>query len=393
MPFLTALLWIVESALAVLVGYLLLLTLLSLFAPRRTPLPDRPRTRFAILVPAHNEELLLPGLLRSLADLDYPAALYTVHVVADNCTDSTAGIARQAGVHVYERFNTELVGKGYALNWLLEQITGATPNTPYDAFIIFDADTLVSANFLRVTDARLQQGADAVQGYYAVRDPAASWGAAVRYAALAVLHYLRPLGRGLLGGSPGLKGNGMAFTAAVLERFPWSASLTEDIEYHMALILDGRRVVFAPDAVVWAEMPGTLRGSQTQNVRWERGRVQMVRQYVPRLLKEGLRRRSFALIDTALEQVIPPFAVLVGATVLPLLAALALGVWPVFWLGLALLAAQAVYTLTGLLLVRAPFQVYLALLGAPFYVLWKLWLYARVLLGLDRQGWVRTARQ
>ena len=379
-----------EIILAALCAYLLLLALLSLFAPKRTRLEGAPTTRFAILIPAHNEERLLPDLLASLATLDYAADRCRVYVVADNCTDRTAEIARAAGVRVYTRFNAAL-GKGYALQWLIEQINAAGER--YDACVILDADSVVSSSLLQVMDALLRQGADAIQGYYAVRDMTATWSGNIRFAALTLLHYLRPLGRQVLGLSPGLKGNGMCFTAQVIERFPWSASLTEDIEYHANLILAGRKVVFAPDAIVWAEMPGKLRDSHTQNVRWERGRLQMVRTYVPRLLRQGIRQRRWAPIDAALEQLIPPFSVFVGLMVLALVAGWVFSLGTVARLGWALLAGQSLYVLTGLIIAGAPPKTYLALLGAPFYMLWKIWLYVSVLVGRYRQGWVRTARE
>lgn len=408
-----------EAILALLVLYLLVLTAASAagaWRARRTQLSGSSRTRFLILVPAHNEEKLLPDLLANLAALDYPQKRYQVHVVADNCTDRTAELARRGGAVVHERTNLEQRGKGYALQWLLGEIWAAA--IPYDAVVILDADSIVSLNFLRAMDARVSRGERAIQGYYAVRDPDRSWSVALRYAALAMLHYLRPLGRMVLGGSAGLKGNGMVFAANIVRKHPWSASLTEDIEYHMALILGGERVTFAPEAVVWAEMPGTLADSQSQNVRWERGRVEMVRTYVPKLLaaawralrgKGGL-RRAYLLFDSAMEQIIPPFSILAGASVLALLLALILGglagvaaggsfwriggglTWTTTGIALALLAGQAVYTFAGLLLARAPRRVYLALLAAPAMMVWKIWLYGRVLLGLDREGWVRTKR-
>ena len=161
------------------------------------------------------------------------------------------------------------------------------PNEPHDAILIMDADSSISPNFLRVMDARLARGERVIQSYYAVRDPEQSWSVSLRYVALAALHYLRPLGRMVLGGSMGLKGNGMVFAADILKKHEWSASITEDIEFHMALVLDGERVMFAPDAVVEAEMPQDLAGSQTQNTRWEQGRLEMARTYVPKLLRQA----------------------------------------------------------------------------------------------------------
>jgi 1,2-diacylglycerol 3-beta-glucosyltransferase len=380
-----------ESLIGLIVGYLLMLTGAALFAPRRSPpRSGAPTHRFAILVPAHNEERLLPATLTSLHAMDYPPELFQVYVVADNCDDHTAELARRGGARVYERFNTELIGKGYALEWLLEHVWAG--QFEHDGIVILDADTVVSPNFLRVMDARMARGERAIQAYYAVRDPESSRSAGLRAVALAVLHYLRPQGRMVLGGSTGLKGNGMVFAADIMRKHRWPASLTEDIEYHMALILAGERVMFAPDAQVQAEMPDTLDSSQSQNVRWERGRVEMVQNYVPRLLREAVRRRSFLLFDAAVEQLIPPYSVVAGASVAGLIAAAALRSRPAVLLGLALIKGQVVYIFTGLALSRAPRHVYLTLLYAPFFVLWKIWLYMRVLLGRNPQDWIRTRR-
>ena len=382
---------IAEAICACGVGYLLLLMIAAWFAPRKTPLlPGEAKHRLLILLPAHNEEQLLPATLANLQALDYPADRYATHVVADNCTDATADVARAGGAIVHERFDSMLIGKGYALQWLLGRLW--QEHESYDAVIIMDADSILSPNFLRVMDARMARGERAIQAYYAVRDPEQSWSASLRAVALAALHYLRPQGRVVLGGSTGLKGNGMLFANTITRDHPWSASLTEDIEYHMALILANQRVTFAPDAVVWAEMPSSLAASRTQNARWEAGRMQMVRQYVPRLLKASLRRRSFMLFDAAIEQLIPPFSIVVIACVGCLVWALALMHLPTIIVAVLLLAGIGMYVLASLILARMPRRVYQALLYAPFFVGWKLWLYIRVLVGAERNGWVRTAR-
>ena len=380
-----------EAVLALMIAYLLLLTSAALFAPRHTKVRrGGPSHRFLILVPAHNEERLLPSLLANLHQLDYPAALYAIHVVADNCTDQTAELARAGGAVAHERVDQDRRGKGYALQWLLQQLWASAE--PHDALLILDADSIVSPNFLTVMDARLAKGERAIQAYYAVRDPQSSWSASLRSVALAALHYLRPLGRMPLGGSAGLKGNGMVFTNELVREYQWSASLTEDIEYHMALILGGHRVTFAPDAIVWAEMPSSLKAARTQNIRWERGRQEMVRHYVPRLLHAALVRRSFLLFDAAVEQIIPPFSLVAAASLLLLIGALALQSIPAVLLGCFLMLGQAVYILVALCLSGAPTKVYQALLYAPVFIVWKVWLYLRVVIGLDRKGWTRTAR-
>lgn len=412
---LPAILLIAQLLLAVLVGYLLLLTLVAWRTAKQfRPIVTQAESRFVILVPAHNEERLLPDLLHNLAQIDYPKELYAVHIVADNCTDQTAVIGRQHGAMVHERFDAAQPGKGYALQWLLQRLWAS--EEPHDAVVILDADTVVSPNFLPAMAARLAGGERVIQAYYAVRDPGRSWSVGLRYAALAVLHYLRPLGRTALGGSAGLKGNGMVFAADIMRQNEWSASITEDIEFHMTLLLNGERVAFAPEAVIEAEMPETLAGAASQNVRWERGRMQMMRLYVPQLLRAAWQRvrqgrygRAYLFVDAAMEHIIPPFSVMAALSglffVVSLLFVLLSGalqnsgggtavnlVWANFWLAIGLVVGQTVYLLSGLRLVHAPRTVYLALVNIPVFVIWKIWHYGRVLLGLDSHGWVRTAR-
>ena len=407
MPVLLQLLLIIfQVLLAVLVGYLLLLTAASMRAARQTAArKGEPTNRFLILVPAHNEERLLPTLLAKLAQIDYPQHLYGTHVVADNCTDSTAEIVRQSGAQVHERFNEQLKGKGYALQWLLQRLWQA--EEPHDAILILDADSSISANFLRVMDARLARGERVIQSYYAVRDPEQSWSVSLRYVALALLHYLRPLARMVLGGSTGLKGNGMVFAADVLKKHEWSASITEDIEFHMSLVLAGERAMFAPDAVVEAEMPQDLSGSHTQNTRWERGRLEMARTYVPKLVnaagsawRQKEYGRAYLLFDAVMEHIIPPFSILVGLSGLGFLFTLVLlflapsdGLSILnLLLGIFNIVGQIIYIFYGLYLVKASKQIYKALAYAPGFVFWKIWLYIRILMGRDKDGWVRTAR-
>ena len=139
--------------------------------PRAITALSPPRTRFLVLIPAHNEEALLPATLDSLALLDYPRELYAVHVVADNCDDRTAEIARLKGagatrIEVHERHDPQLRGKGHALRWLLERLWAA--GEPHDAVVILDADSVVTPNFLRAMAARLERGERVIQAYYAV---------------------------------------------------------------------------------------------------------------------------------------------------------------------------------------------------------------------------------
>lgn len=371
----------------------LYLDVLSLAAAlwRRAPAPASPQRRFAILVPAHDEELLLPRLLESLNALDYPRAMSDVHVVADNCADRTASVAAAGGATVHERADDRQRGKGYALRWLLSRI--AEGGKAYDAYVVVDADSIVTANLLRVMNAHLARGDQAIQSYYGVLNREESWPAALRYVALALYNGLRPRGRDALGLSAGLRGNGMCFAAPLIARFGWEAfTLAEDAEFHLQLVSAGITVSYAPEASVLAEMPTRLRQAQSQNVRWERGRLQMLRAFGPPLLARGLRTRDPVLLDAVAEQLVPPLSILTGLAALGMLLTTALRVRGARRLAVLVLLGQAAYIATGLRLARAGPRAYAALLWAPLYVLWKVWVYAISAIGIRRGHWVRTTR-
>lgn len=385
-------------------SYLALLTAAAWRAQLRGDARTRPSSgpahRFVVLVAAHNEERVLGDTLRSLAAIDYPSTHHRVHVVADNCDDATAAIARAHGVEVHERSATDAPGKGPALSWLLDRLWAR--EEPHDAVVVFDADTIVSPGFLRVMDARLARGERVIQGYYAARDPEGSWAVAIRYAALAVRHYLRPLARTSYGSSAGLHGNGMVVAADLMRGRSWSAHLTEDIEFEAQLLLDGERVTFAPDAVLAAEMPRRLEDAGSQTARWERGRLAIVRRYVPTLLRaaaNGRTARRLPCADAAVDHLVPPFSFLALLTAQTGVASLAL--WALrrtrlsranVGLAVGAAVAQGAYLGSGLRMVGAPPTVWRALLGAPRFVVWKLRVWRARMISGDDMAWIRTTR-
>ncbi len=310
------------AAVVPLVSYLGVVSVAGVVAGRRVrrsstgTTQDAGGTRFAILVPAHDEEAVIARCVGSLVDMAYPAERFGVHVVADNCTDRTAEIARGAGAHVHERTDPVDPGKGAALNWLHDRLVD--DGAAYDAFVVVDADTTVDAGFLAAMDRAVRDGAHAAQGFYDVLDPGASASASLRAAALACRHHLRPLGRTAVGASCGLFGNGMVFTADTLASHRWSGHLTEDLEMGVELLLEGERVRYVPDARVRAEMPDALDASVTQHQRWEAGRVQVLKSTFPALVRavgRGPRGRRLAALDAAFDVAVPPLSVLVAAQV------------------------------------------------------------------------------
>ena len=379
-------------ALAPIDAYLLLL-LAAAVRGGTTPPSGRGRAlRFAVLVPARDEEASLPATLASLGRLDpAPSSIETI-VVADHCRDATAYVARARGATVWERDgDDDGGGKGAALAWALARVVAERPAV--DAVVLLDADCTVAPDLLQAVEARLQAGAAAVQVHYEAANPHASRTAALRYASLALVNLVRPLGKARLGLSSGLFGTGMAFSRALLVRRPWIArSLVEDQEHHLRLLAEGERVVFAPETYVRSAMPTSLARSAGQQLRWEGGRAALIRCWTPRLLATGMRRRDAVQLHGALETLVPPQSLLLAAHAATALVALP-GSGRIRRLALAGLAAQAAFVTGGLAVARAPATVWRALVFAPALAIWKLGLLGRLWLGRGPAQWVRTERE
>jgi hypothetical protein len=380
-----------EALLAVQTGYLLTLLCAAALGRRRPAARPGDPLRFAVLIPAHDEESGIAGTLASLDALDYPRDRHEAAVIADNCTDGTAAIARAAGATVYERRNLMLRGKGYALAWGIERLFADRPEV--EAVAVLDADCRVSPNLLRAMDARLRAGARAVQVSDMVSNPEEGWAAALRWAGFALINAVRGRGKDTLRLSAGLNGTGMGFRRALLEAHPWNAfSVTEDAEYHAGLVMAGERVAFAPEAAVISAMPASLAGATTQHQRWEGGKWRLARALTPRLLRAGLRRRDPRALLTGIEFLLPPQSLLLTANVLIAALAAVSGSPAAMRLAGLMLGGQDAYVLGVLPLVRAPAPVWKALLMSPALVLWKLRLHAGMLTGRGPATWVRTAR-
>lgn len=372
--------------------YLLVLTLLS-GSLGRPPRPRR-RMRFEVIVPAHNEAGAIQGVIANLQRLDWRADLYRIVVVADNCTDATAALARAAGAQVLERHDTQLRGKGYALAFAFESSRALDWA---DAVVVVDADTEVSSNLLLAFSARLGFGAHAVQAHYGVLNAHASWRTRLMTIAMAAFHRVRSRGRERLGLSCGIRGNGWCVTHDLLRRVPYRAfSLTEDIEYGIDLGLAGERVYYADEAHVDATMVSGARAAATQRQRWESGRWQLIRSRTLPLLKAAFTRRGgWVSLDLAIDLLVMPLTTIaMNVAALILASALLMLWWPPLGagvvVGLACALSLLLYVLRGWQLSGVGWRGLVDLARAPFFVVWKL-----VVMGRTRAGteWVRTERE
>jgi cellulose synthase/poly-beta-1,6-N-acetylglucosamine synthase-like glycosyltransferase len=348
------------------------------------------RLRFDIIVPAHNEALVIARTVTSLRAIDWPAARFRILVCADNCTDGTAEKARAAGAEVIERHNAEQRGKGYALEFAFR----ASRATRFaDAVVVVDADTEVSSNLLDAIAARLEQGARAVQVHYGVLNPLASWRTRLITIAKGAVHIVRSRARERLGVSCGVRGTGWCVTHELLREVPYQAfSLTEDVEYGIDLGLAGLRVVYADEADCNGEMASGEQTARSQRQRWERGRFQLMRSKTGPLLRAALRCRSGVCLDLALDLLVLPLsyvalitAILVGVAAL---GGTALQHW--LWVGIGCAAALGLYVLRGWQLSGIGPRGMLDLARAPTFILWKLSVLIR---GRKPTVWQRTDRE
>lgn len=291
-------------------GVFLYFITLSAFAWVRRQEPNAAqfplKHRFALVVPSHNEQLVISKIVENLKALDYPADLYDIVVIADNCTDATAQAAREAGALVLERFDAVRKGKGYALEWVFPQLFQRTP--AYDAVCIFDSDNLVSPNFLKEMNKHLCLGHKVVQGYLDSKNPLDTWISANNSIAFWIGNRMYQLPRSYLGLSNVLGGTGMMIASDVLQSLGWGATcLTEDLEFTAKVVLQGMKVHWAHDAVIYDEKPLGLRQSMRQRVRWMKGQADVISRFFIPLLKRFWTQRDWVALDLAVYILQPVF--------------------------------------------------------------------------------------
>ena len=262
--------------------------------------------RYAVLICARNEEAVIGDLIASIRNQTYDQSLVSVFVLADNCTDDTALIARCAGAVCYERTNTEQVGKGYALQTLLHYLDRDYPEG-FDGYFVFDADNILAPDYIERMNETFSDGHDIITSYRNSKNYGDNWISAGY--ALWFLRESRYLNhaRFLLGTSCAVSGTGFLFSRAVLEEIgPWPFHLlTEDIEFSIHQITRGRKVAFCPDAVLYDEQPTSFRQSWRQRQRWAKGYIQVFQHY-GRDLIQGIFRGSWSCFDMSMN-IMPAF--------------------------------------------------------------------------------------
>ena len=285
--FLESMQWVLFIFFTAAYAYQIFYLLVGLWGKQRGGVENAELHRYAAIISARNESAVIGRLIRTLKEQDYPSELLDVIVVADNCTDNTAEVARSAGAIVYERFNKVQVGKGYALDYGFKIIRSQYADRGYEAYFVFDADNVLDVNYFREMNKTFDNGAKASTSYRNSKNYDSNWisaGYAVWF--LREAKFLNQA-RLTLNTSCAVSGTGFFIAADIIEKndgWRWHL-LTEDIEFSANSILEGIRIAYTPTAVLYDEQPVTFRDSWNQRFRWAKGFYQVFWHYGARLAK------------------------------------------------------------------------------------------------------------
>jgi cellulose synthase/poly-beta-1,6-N-acetylglucosamine synthase-like glycosyltransferase len=355
------------------------------------PVP-RDRPALAVIVPAHDESAGLAPTIAALKPQLLPGD--QLLVVADNCSDDTAEVARRAGAQVLERIDAENRGKGYALDFAVQALKASPP----EVVIFVDADCLVAPGALDALARRAHASQRVLQGLYLMRPPASA-GLRQRVAAFAwlLVNQVRATGAARLGMPCQLFGSGMAIPWPLLGRVSLATGhLVEDKKLGADLALAGSPPLFEARALVTSEFPTTAKASASQRTRWQQGHLDLLKNVAPKLLRSGIARRDAGAVMLACDLFVPPVSMLFLAALALGLAALGVGLLGGFGLaaGFALLTVALFFASLGLAWLRFGRHLLSAgdVLRAPLYALQAIPMYLRFAAG-RRSSWVRTGRK
>jgi cellulose synthase/poly-beta-1,6-N-acetylglucosamine synthase-like glycosyltransferase len=347
--------------------------------------------KVTVLMPAHNEASNITPVLQGIQQQLRPQD--TLLVIADNCTDDTADVARATGAQVLERQDAQRRGKGYALDFGLRALAADAP----DVVVMMDADCLTTGGSLLTLAAQALTTKRPVQSRYLFAVPdAPSPKALISAFAITVKNWVRPLGMRQLGLPSLLFGTGMAFPWSVLTTVDLaSGHIVEDMKLGLDLAIAGHPPLFDPNVQVMGQLPDSTQAATSQRTRWEHGHLTVLRDYVPQLLRQSFQQGRIDLFALALDLAVPPLTLLVMLWVLAvgltgLAAGVGLGWLPIFVTaiagGLLLIAIAAAW----LRFARQDIPLS-SLVSFAGYLLWKIPLYFKFLVK-PQSDWVRTER-
>lgn len=357
------------------------------------------KQNFAILIPAHNEELSINKTLTACSNLDYPTDKYSVFVVADNCTDNTLSIAKDAGVFCLERTNDKELGKGYALEWGFSRIFSGKFED-YDAVVVLDADCVLDRNALTVMNIELKAGADVLQINNVASNPddsPISYAVAVGNWVENELFY-KPKSR--LGLAVFLRGTGMVFKRSILEEYPWRAfSVAEDVEYGINLLRNKVKIKFVEATRVLSSFPVNYEQLHIQRTRWAHGNLGFSKVHAFRFMYEGVRDQNLLLFDSGLTllSVSRPLVLLATMCAVAISGVVyymgdSILSTNLFIISMLLAALYVLYFLLGVFSMGVTVKRFVLMIKAPFVVMKLIKIAVTSLLNSGKIAWVRSPR-
>lgn len=374
-------------------GLVLFVECIAALFPCRTSPPRSAavRPKIDVLIPAHNEEFGIGETVKTvLAQLTSADRLI---VVADNCSDDTAAIARNLGATVLERHNLEQRGKGYALDFGVKFIADHPP----DVVVLVDADCLPSPGALEHISQLSAAQKRPVQAIYLVEQPPQPSGKdAISMLAFAVKNLVRPSGLDRLGMPCLLTGTGMAFPWEIIHHAPLATgNIVEDMKLGLDLAIAGSPPLFCSTAQVVGVLPQKAQAAKSQRTRWEHGHLQTLLTQVPPLLKAAVQQLRLDLLALALDLLVPPLSLLVMLWLAAMMVAIGAALLGASWVPTIILSVNGVLITIAILsgwakYCRADLPA-ARLLAIPLYVLWKIPLYLAFLFKRQK-AWVRTER-
>ena len=350
-----------------------------------------PRPPVAVLVPAYNEEPFIAATLSDLLAQLAPGDRLVV--VADNCTDATAQIARQHGAEVVERHDPQRRGKGYALDYGMRYLQAAPP----PVVLVVDADCRVSPGLVDRLAGQADAWGQPIQAVYLFEPPTEPRPQdSISMLAILVKNLVRPLGLKHLGLPCLLNGSGMAFPWSVITTAPLATdSIVEDMQLTIDLALAGHLTLFCPQAQVGGCLQQSPALLKNQRLRWEHGHLTVLLTQVPRLLRASFSQKSWPLLTLGLELAVPPLSLWLLSWWITLLVALLTAVGGGWWLPAGLLLLQGLFLGLALGLAWRKFgRAYIsaaALRAIPAYLWWKLPIYL-AFLAHRQKNWHQTER-
>ncbi len=282
----------------VLLGYGCYMTIIGLYGfVDQKPFPKSERYhRFAAVICARNERTVIANLIESIKSQHYPEGLIDVIVVADNCTDDTAEIAKKAGAIVYERHNLVEVGKGYALRYFCDKVFKEPVS--YDAFCFFDADNIVHPDYFEHMNRALSAGANVAQGYRDMKNPSDTWVSGTHSVFYWIQNRFGHNARFMLGLNAVINGTGFMMRSSKLREWGWdSQTITEDIELSCKCSALGEKIYWVKNSIVFDEQPLTFKESWHQRLRWSCGILHCLKLYGGKLLSRAVKTRTWQPLD------------------------------------------------------------------------------------------------